>query len=192
MEQVQNNGRQSPASTDDRMRTGLWIALVASSTVLASLVFACGAPLSAVATFAGTRMRIAAGFMLVIVAWLANQLVGYLLLGYPQTWDSFGWGAAIGIAAALGFLGAAAVYRAGLRDPAMTAIGFAVSFLAYEATLFAATAVLPSSDQAFSIGVMARIFEVNAFALIGLLVLHRCALALTLLKPLQLPSSRTA
>jgi hypothetical protein len=74
----------------------------------------------------------------------------------------------------------------------MTAIGFAVSFLVYEATLFAATAVLPSSDQAFSLRVMARILEVNGAALTGLLVLHRCALALTLLKPLQLPSPRTA
>jgi hypothetical protein len=180
MEQVPNNGLQNPASMDEHMRTGLWIALVASSTVLASLVFACATPLSAVATLAGTRMRVTAGCMLVGVAWLANQLVGYLLLGYPQTWDSFGWGAAIGIAAWLGFWGAAAVYRAGLRDPAMTAIGFAVSFLTYEATLFAATAVLPSSDQAFSLRVIARILEVNGVALIGLLVLHRCALALTL------------
>ena len=139
MDQVPKSNSRNAPSTDEHMRPGLWIALVASCTVLASVAFACAAPLAAVATFAGTRMRVRAGCVVVGVAWLANQLIGYLLLGYPRTWDSLGWGAAIGIATALGFVGTVAVFRAGLRDPVMTAMGLAVSFIVYEATLLAAT-----------------------------------------------------
>ena len=72
------------------LRTGLWIALVAACIVIGSFAFACAAPMIAVATFAATKMRIGEAFTVVLVAWLANQLVGYLVLGYPQTWDSFG------------------------------------------------------------------------------------------------------
>jgi hypothetical protein len=179
--------KNDAAPRHERVRNGLWIVLVASFTVLASLVLACAAPLSGVATFAVAKMRPTAGCIAVGLAWLANQLVGYVVLDYPQTWDNLGWGAAMGIATALAFLGATAVSRTGMRDSSMTAIGFAASFLIYEASLFAATAVLPSWDRAFSLRVLAWIFLINAVALMRLLVLHSCALALRLFKPLQPP-----
>ena len=73
----------------------------------------------------------------------------------------------------------------------MAAMGLTVAFLVYEATLFAATTVLPSSNETFSFPVMARVFEINAVALIGLLVLYRTAVALRLLRPLQMPNPVT-
>ena len=108
--------KNDAAPRHERVRNSLWIVLVASSTVLASLVLACAAPLSGVATFAGTKMRFTAGCIAVGLAWLANQLVGFVMLDYPQTWDNFGWGIVMGIASALAFLGAAAVSRTGMRD----------------------------------------------------------------------------
>jgi hypothetical protein len=30
-------------------------------------------------------------FALIGLAWLANQIIGYGFLAYPQTWDSFAW-----------------------------------------------------------------------------------------------------
>jgi hypothetical protein len=170
------------------LRTGLWIALVAACTVIGSFAFACAAPLIAVATFAATKMRIGEGFTLVLVAWLANQLVGYLVLGYPQTWDSFGWCAAIGIATVLGFVGVVGVSRLEMPSAAIAAMGLTMAFLVYETTLFAATTVLPSSNEALSFPVTAGVFEINAVALIGLLVLYRAAVALRLLRPLQMPN----
>jgi hypothetical protein len=79
----------------------IWIAVVATSSALFSLALACATPFAAIATIAGTRMPTRLALTLTTVAWLVNQSVGYFLLGYPRTWDSFAWGAAIGLAALL-------------------------------------------------------------------------------------------
>lgn len=170
----------------------VWIGLVAAASVLGSLAFACAAPLAAIAALAGLKMRTCEGLALVGAAWLANQLVGYLILGYPQSWDSFGWGAAIGVASLLAFAAAALVAR--LRAPAIAAVaaGFLAAFAAYEAALFAATAVLPSSEAAFSGAAVLRILEVNAVALVLLLLAHRAAAALGLRRPLPLAAPAAA
>jgi len=115
------------------LRTGLWMALVAACTVIGSLAFACAAPLIDVATLPLPRRALSKGSLSSAWAWLANQLVGYLVVGYPQTWDSFGWGAVIGIATALGFVGAVGVSRLEMPSAAMAAIGLTVAFLVYEA-----------------------------------------------------------
>jgi hypothetical protein len=43
-------------------------------------------------------MRKREAFALTGANWFANQIIGYGCLHYPRTWDSFAWGAAIGIA----------------------------------------------------------------------------------------------
>ncbi len=93
-------------------------------------------------------------------------------LGYPQTFDSFAWGLAIGIAAFASLAAALAVLRlaAGL---AVTMTGaFMSGFVAYEGVLFAATAVLPSGDGAFSAAVVAEVLLINSLAAVGLICLH--------------------
>src|SRR3954462_4631533 len=77
----------------------IWIALVSGSSVLFSLALACATPFAALATVSGLALRRGPALALVGTAWLANQAVGYGLLNYPRTPDSFAWGAAIGIAA---------------------------------------------------------------------------------------------
>jgi hypothetical protein len=161
----------------------LWVALVAGLSVTGSLAFACAAPLAAIAALAATKMRAGEGVALVVAAWLANQIVGYVVLGYPQTWDSFAWGAAIGTTAVIGFGAARAVVRPAMPELVALAVALGAAFIAYEATLFAATAVLPSGDEAFSLSVVARIFAINAIAFAGLVLLHRGAIALHLLRP---------
>jgi hypothetical protein len=127
-------------------------------------------------------MRIRAAIALIGVAWLANQAVGYLILSYPRTWDSFAWGAAIGVAVVVAVLPAALLVRR-VAAPIAIIAGFAGAFLLYEATLFAATAFLPSGPGAFAPPVVLRILWINALALALLLLLHRAALALRLLSP---------
>jgi hypothetical protein len=168
---------------ENAVASALWVALIAGLSVIGSLAFACAAPLAAIAALAGTKMRAGEGAVLVVAAWLANQLVGYLLLDYPQTFESFAWGVAIGIAALAGFAAAHAVSRAGLPEVVALLLALGAAFVAYEATLFAATAVLSSSEEAFSIAIVGRIFAINAIAFAGLVLLHRGAIVLHVLRP---------
>jgi hypothetical protein len=161
----------------------LWIGLITIGSVLGSLAFACAAPLAAMATIAGLKMRMGEGLALVGAAWLANQLVGFLVLDYPQTGDSFAWGAAIGVAGLAAFAAAAATTRMRLQEIAAVVAAFAAAFAAYEATLFAATAVLTSSDAAFSGEVVLRLLQVNAVALVALVAAYWIAVTLRLLRP---------
>lgn len=170
----------------------LWIGLVTVGSVLGSLAFACAAPLAAMATIAGLKMRAGEGLALVGTAWLANQLVGYLVLDYPQTWDSFAWGAAIGVASVVAFAAAVLTTKVRLQEVLAMVIAFAAAFVAYEATLYAATAVLPYSAAAYSAAVILRILEVNAVALVALMMAYRAVVMLRLLKPLPLATPTTA
>ena len=122
-------------------------------------------------------------FTLVGLAWLANQIIGYGFLGYPQTWDSFAWGGAIGIAACLGAVGALTIAPRAMRlgTLGIIATAFFAAFALYELALYAASFVLPGSAEAFSLPVVWRIFYVNVIALVGLLVVHRLALAARLI-----------
>jgi hypothetical protein len=162
------------------VRTVVCIVIVTTATVLLSLSFSCATLLAAVAAFAGAHMKRREGAWLVLTAWLANQLVGYYLLHYPRTWDSFAWGAAIGIASLLAVLGAKGAAQT-TRSPVLSLlVAFLVAFMIYEGALFAATAVLPSSAAAFSLPVIARIFEINACAAVGLAAIHWLAVRIGL------------
>lgn len=170
----------SKALTQDIGDT-LWVGVVAAASVLFSLALACATPFAAIATIAGTRMPAGRAFALTGVAWIVNQLVGYLVLGYPTSWDSFAWGAAIGIAALAAVVAVLAVRRGVASGIVVVALGLLLAFVSYELALFAATAVLPSGDEAFSPAVVVRILWTNVLALAGLLVMHRLAVAAGLL-----------
>lgn len=83
------------------MRRSLWIGAGDVSSIGFRFVLACATPFAALATLAALKMSRRDLFTLVSAAWLANQFIGYGFLAYPETWDSFAWGGAIGIAAFL-------------------------------------------------------------------------------------------
>jgi hypothetical protein len=160
----------------------LWIAFVAALTVGGSLAFACAAPLAAIAALASLTMRRVEGVALVVTAWLANQLVGFGILNYPLDVSTFGWGLAIGAAAVAGFL---AAQWAVLRNvPSLFRFGLAlvVSYAVYEIGFFTYGVVVGSSGAGFTPEIVVRIFFINVIAFAGLLVLHRVAVALSLLR----------
>jgi hypothetical protein len=162
------------------MRTGIWTALIAGLSIVGSLVFACATPFAAIGALAASRMDREPGLTLVVAAWLSNQIVGYGILGYPRTVESFAWGAAIGLAAVLAFLGArVATAFAGTR-PFGLASAFLAAFAVYELALYLIGTVLFTSDAAFSIAVVARILEINLVSFVGLLGLHWLAVAASL------------
>jgi hypothetical protein len=170
----------------------LWIVLIAALTVGGSLAFACAAPLAAIAALASLTMRRVEGVALVVTTWLANQLVGFGILGYPLDVSTFGWGGAIGAAAVAGFL--AAQWAVRLNVPSLFRFGLAlvVSYAVYEIGLFTYGVAVGSSLAAFTPEIVARIFFINAIAFAGLLVLHRAAVALSLLPEPAKASPATA
>src|SRR5262245_54229226 len=93
--------------------TTLWIALIAGLTVLGSFAYACAAPFAAVAALAALTLNRTEGLILVATAWVINQAVGFVLLSYPHTADTYAWGVTIGLATVLGFVAAHFVTRAG-------------------------------------------------------------------------------
>ncbi len=100
------------AASQNTAGSAIWIALIAGLTVIGSYGYACAAPLAAVAALAALKMERTDGLILVGLAWAINQAVGFLLLSYPHTMESYLWGAAIGVAAFVGYFAARAAARA--------------------------------------------------------------------------------
>ena len=151
-----------------------WVALIAVLSVGGSYVYACAAPFAAIGALAARKMDLATALTLILLAWIANQIVGYGLLGYPQTANSFAWGGAIGLGSVAALFASRMIGNLGWGTVAATIASFAVAFIAYEATLYLASFGLGGSD-AFSFEIVARILGINAVAFAGILGLYAIA-----------------
>ena len=140
-----------------------WIAAIGASSVLFSLAFACAAPLAALAALCALRFSLRAGVLAVAGAWLANQAVGYLLLGYPLEAASFGWGGAIGLAA-LAALAAARLLSARASGMMAALVAFAAALGADQLALFASSFLLPTGPEAFSASTIVYVAQINGLA----------------------------
>lgn len=154
--------------------TIVMIVLIAALSITGSLAFACAAPLAAIAALAAFTMSRKTGLALVVTAWLSNQIVGFGLLHYPQTFDAFAWGAALGVSAIVAFLIAyAVVQRLPGRSLALTLpVAFVVAFAAYQLALYVTGLPLEGSEATFSGDVVSRVFEVNLVSFAALVVLQ--------------------
>jgi hypothetical protein len=158
-------------------RRWLWILLLTAASVFVTLGMACATPFVALATLAALHMSRRDGLALIGIAWLADQAVGYGLLGYPRTANSFAWGVILGVGAFVALLAAQAL-AGRLRDRGAvlaSGLAFAGAFVAYEGVLVAATAVLASGAEAFSLPIVGWVLRVNLLSLLGLLILYRLA-----------------
>ena len=151
-----------------------WIALLTVATILGSFVFACATPFAALGAVAALNMRKRDAFALTGVNFLANQIVGFGFLHYPHDASTIGWGVAIGVGAMVATaaaIGAVQIFRA--LPWAVTAVAtFAVAVGMYELSLYAATAVLPTEADAFSLQTVLYVVQVDGIAFAGLLVLQ--------------------
>ncbi|MEM8624484.1 MAG: hypothetical protein AAGG47_13295 [Pseudomonadota bacterium] len=138
----------------------VWLAL---ASIAFSLALACATPFAglaaAAALFLSPRHVVAAS----LTGWAANQAVGYGLLGYPMDAESFAWGAVLGVSALAAALSALAAMR---MAPAVVApaAAFVAAFALQQATVFAATEILPSHPDAFALSVVTALFAINALA----------------------------
>jgi hypothetical protein len=158
-------------------RRWLWILLLTAASVFVTLGMACATPFAALATLAALYMSRRDGLALIGIAWLADQAVGYGLLGYPRTANSVAWGVILAVGAFVALLVAQALAdRVRARGAVLAgAAAFAGAFIAYQGVLVAATAVLASGAEAFSLPIVAWVLRVNVLSLAGLLILYRLA-----------------
>jgi hypothetical protein len=177
-------------------RRWLWILLLTAASVFVTLGMACAMPFAALATLAALHMSRRDGLALIGVAWLADQAVGYGLLGFPRTVDSVAWGVILGVGAVAALLAARAL-AARLRargGPVVGAAAFTAAFVAYQAVLVAATAALASGPEAFSLPIVGWVLRVNLLSLAGLLIFYRLAVWIGLVtrEPLGARATATA
>ena len=172
-----------PSSTAWRDRA--WLAVVVASIIAFSLVAACATPFAALAAVAALTLSRGDAVRITIALWLADQIVGYAIHGYPRTLESVVWGAAIGAAALLATWTALAVVS---RLHATAPLGRAVSallaaFAVYEAALFAVAVSGLGGTENFTPAIVSRVLAVNGAAFVGLCVLHRVGGAIGLRHP---------
>lgn len=130
--------RQSSSSVQN-----IWAGVLATSSVLGSLALACMFPFAAIATLLAATLPFRKAVVWMGAAWFTNQLIGYMVLGYPQTANSFGHGLAIGITA-IATLGVAKIVFTVRRDQSLVTalLAFGAAFLAFEALLYVAALYL--------------------------------------------------
>ena len=142
----------------------VWIVLIIAAGACLSLFFACVTPFAALATLAGLKLERRDAFAVVGLVWLVNQVIGYGIQGYPRTWDSAGWGLAIGASSGLAILAARALSTNGPVTLAVS-LPFVAAFAMFELSLSVAGVVLPGSDGAFSASVVGHLFLTNLITL---------------------------
>jgi hypothetical protein len=149
----------------------VWIALIITSGTCLSPFFACITPFAALATLAALKLNWRDAIVVVALVWLANQAIGYGFLGYPWTWDSVAWGAAIGVSSGLAILAARGLSSRNSVSLAVS-LPFVAAFAAFELGLYLSGLLLPGSEGAFSASVIGHVFLVNAIGFCALIVVH--------------------
>ena len=157
----------------------LWIAFMTAASVALSLGFACAAPLAAFGAVSALTLSRRNAILATLAAWFANQTTGCVALDYPLTADSLAWGAAFGFAAMFAMFAArwTGARTAGLPAAAAAVAAFAAGFVAYEAALAAAALTFLGGTGEFTIAVISRVLEINAIALLAMLLLNAAAAA---------------
>lgn len=172
------------SSANGAERRLLWIGLLTAATLLMTGVFACAVPFAALAALAAFDTERNDGLLLVGAVWLANQVYGFTVLGYPHEAQAYYWGLAMGLGAVAAYYAARAVVSTLAPKGALLAVVAAlpVAFLAYEAVLYLGTLVLSHGEGAFNTDVVFYVALVEVVAFLGLLIAHRLAVAVGLVE----------
>lgn len=161
------SGRLAPV--EPRLAPLFCLILLTAACALASFVFACATPFAAFAVVAAAMLPLGPTLVMVTVAWLVNQAIGFGVLHYPLDLNTLLWGFAIGVAALIGTGACKLVLRSVPRTASPVALGLALiaAYAAYEVVLFAFTPVLGGAGS-FTLAIVARLGLLSAVWLIGL------------------------
>jgi hypothetical protein len=169
--------QQNWSSASGNWRRLVWFGLLISASVAFSLGLACATPFAAFGAAAALTLSRRDALVLVTSVWFANQLVGFTMLDYPWTANTFAWGVALGVVAVLATLASqwAVKCSADAARALRFAVTFLVAFVVYEAALFALSVGLLGGAEVFTGTIQGRIFVINTAAFIGLIALNRLA-----------------
>jgi hypothetical protein len=160
------------------MASFVWTMILTLAVIAGTFALSCVTPFAALAVaLAGTvGLRTSLGVM--IAVWFANQVIGFGFFHFPHTANTFLFGVAIGAAAVVTTIVAAAVLKKISSRPATFRLCLALllSFAAYEATLLPA-ALLFGDVETFRPAVVAQLALINAGSLVGMVVLNEVAAA---------------
>lgn len=146
----------------------IWAGILATTSVGGSLLLACMFPFAAIATLLAATLPLRKAMMWMGAAWFGNQLVGYLILGYPQTVNSFSHGAAMGVTALATLWIAHKIFELRGDQSIPTILGaYAGAFVGYQA-LLALFAVFLGGIQNFMPSVVWMVFQNDVFWFGGL------------------------
>jgi hypothetical protein len=152
----------------------VWLALLVVATTAFSLVFACAAPFAAFGAIAALTLTRRDALLVTVALWLANQLTGFLILGYPWTLNSVAWTPAIGVAAVLGTMAARwTLERLVAGEIPRVVLAFLAAFVVYEVVIFAVSVGFLGGTQTFAPSIVGQVFVTNVAALVGLYSLDR-------------------
>lgn len=152
--------------------------LLVAASASASLIFACATPFAAFAVIAAALLPLRQAVAAVLAAWVANQAIGFGLLGYPRTWDAALAGFFIAAAAAVATVVADRVFRTlSLGRVAAYPLVLLAAFAVYEVLLFAVTP-LTGGAETFSPEIVGQVAFTNAVWLAGLVVVVEAARSL--------------
>jgi len=143
--------------------------LLTVSCALASFALACATPFAAFAVVAAALLPLRPALLVVIGAWLVNQMIGFGALHHPVDANTVASGFSLG-AAALAATAASSVALRTLpahRAPLVLAMTFLLAYAVYEIVLFAATPFVGGED-AFNAAIVAQLGGLNVVWLVGL------------------------
>lgn len=155
-------------------RRPFWLALLIASSIGFTFGFACAVPFAAFSAATALTLPKQDALILTVGVWLANQLTGFLLMSYPWDATTFAWGAALGITGLVSMLAArATALRLGHLHPLLCCtMAFLGAFIVYEASCYVSALTLGGVED-FTLEIQARVFAINACALIGLFAFNR-------------------
>jgi hypothetical protein len=151
-------------------RPAIGIAALTVASVLFTVGFACAVPLAAFAAIAALSFGRCEALVAIGVVWLANQAWGFAFMNYPLDAETFAWGGALGVIAALSCDAAGLAHRR-LSGPLGLVAAFLSAFLVYEGALILIDLAIASGGDDFATSVVTRIFLINACAFGGLLAM---------------------
>lgn len=152
----------------------LWIVLLTAASTATTLVLACATPFPSLAALAALHMRRRDGLILVLLAWVASQAVGFGVLGYPHDPKTLAWGVGLATAAVGSGLGAYAAL-ARLRNASFAVrliAGYVAAFVAFKLVVLLWGLFLGGVATAFAPDILLRQFVRNGAILLGLLALY--------------------
>jgi hypothetical protein len=175
---------QKPATAraESPLKAALWLALLTTASILATLATACATPFAALGALAALHLRRTEAIILTSAVWFASQVVGFGFLNYPHTLTTYAWGGALLIAAWASMAGAVTVTgrlrRAGGLLRSVCALFTAM--VIFKGAIYGFGLALGGNHGAFTLPVLTRFCATNLIAFASLMVLYRLGVAIGL------------